>query len=190
MAEMMRRVVVLGTSGSGKTTFARELAERLGLPHVELDALHWGPNWSGAPKALLRERVTAATSEDGWIIDGNYSPVRDAIWPKADTLIWLDYPMTTVFTRVLRRTLRRWWTREQLWNGNRERLWDQFLSRDSLFLWVISTWRIHRRDYPKLLRLQSRSGKRVVRFRHPEEMELWISNLVRLETARPDCSSD
>jgi adenylate kinase family enzyme len=173
----MRRIVVLGTSGSGKSTFAQRVGERLKLQHVEIDALHWGPNWSGAPTAVLRQRVASVTNGENWIIDGNYSAVRDAIWPRADTLIWLDYPMTIVFSRVVRRTFRRWWTDEVLWGGNRERLWEQFLSRHSLFLWVVQTWRIHRRDYPRLLREQAEAGKRIVRLRRPQEAEWWIANL-------------
>jgi len=174
---MMRRIVVLGTSGSGKSTFGRQVGERLGLRHVELDVLHWGPNWTGAPTSVFRERIAAVTSGESWIIDGNYSAVRDTIWPRADTFIWLDYPMTTVFCRVTKRTFLRWWNAEELWNGNRERLWDQFIPKHSLFLWVINTWRIHRRDYPKLLAEQAQARKCIIRFRRPEEAERWIASL-------------
>src|SRR5215204_3474908 len=149
----MKRVVVLGTSGSGKTTLARELAERMNVPHIELDALHWEPNWVEASTEVMRQRVRTelARSSRGWAVDGNYRPVRDEIWPAADTIVWLDYPMTVVFSRVLLRTLRRGWSRQELWSGNRERLWTQFFSRDSILLWVINTWRIRRRDYPREL---------------------------------------
>jgi len=103
--------------------------------------------------------------------------VSDAVWPRADTFIWLDYPMTIVFGRVFQRTMRRWWRQEELWSGNRERLGEQFLSRDSLFLWVVQSWRRHRRDYPKLLQSQVRQGKRVVRFRRPAEANRWFAAL-------------
>src|SRR5437016_1896693 len=80
------RIVVIGTSGSGKTTQARHLSERLGIPHVELDALHWVPGWTEAPTDALRERVTEALAGDAWLVDGNYSVVRDIVWPRADTV--------------------------------------------------------------------------------------------------------
>ena len=86
-----RRIAVVGTSGSGKTTLAHRLAERLGIPHVELDALHWGPNWTPVAADLFRERVAQALSGEAWVVDGNYSRVRDIIWTRADTLVWLDY---------------------------------------------------------------------------------------------------
>src|SRR2546423_12098783 len=107
----MRRVIVVGTSGSGKTTLARQLAARLGVPHIELDALHWQPNWTPTPPDQMRQKVIAAlkNAPDGWTICGHYRAIRDAIWPFADTVIWLDYPMATVFSRVIVRTLRRWW---------------------------------------------------------------------------------
>lgn len=174
----MQRVVVLGTSGSGKTTLARELAQRFGVPHVELDAIHWKPNWTATPTPQLIEEVRAAldaadAAADGWTTCGHYGQVREVTWGRADTLIFLDYPMRVVFMRVLRRTLWRWWRHEVLWNGNRERLRDNFLSRDSLFLWVIQTWRIRRRNTPKTLREPRFAHLRVYRVRTPAELKRW-----------------
>jgi adenylate kinase family enzyme len=174
----MRRIVVLGTSGSGKTTLARELARRLAVPHIELDALHWEPGWTEAPLPLFRARVTEAVSQDRWVLDGNYRSVRDIAWPRADTIVWLDYSMSLVFRRVFARTMQRCWTRQELWSGNRERFWTQFFStNDSIFVWVITSWRRHRRDYPKALREQTRLGKRVIRFAQPANAERWLQGV-------------
>jgi len=101
-----RRIVVVGTTGSGKTTLAGELARRLEVPHVELDALHWEPGWTEAPTDLFRERVTHALSGEAWVADGNYSAVRDIVWSRADTIVWLDYSLPTMLYRLARRTFR------------------------------------------------------------------------------------
>src|SRR5579871_6058918 len=93
LATAAHRIVVVGSTGSGKTTLARHLACRLHLAHVELDALHWDANWVPAPTPIFRERVDAALSGPAWAVDGNYSKVRDIVWPRADTVIWLDYPL-------------------------------------------------------------------------------------------------
>src|SRR2546423_2625807 len=85
------RLVVVGTSGSGKTTIAVRLARALGVPHVELDALQHGRDWEQATDTQLRERAAGATTGDGWVVDGNYSAVRDVVWPRATAVIWLDY---------------------------------------------------------------------------------------------------
>ena len=179
----MRRVVVFGTSGSGKTTLARELARRMRAPHVELDALYWGPKWTPAEKPLFRERVGRAVARDAWARCGNYASVRDLTLARADTAVWLDYPMRVVFNRVLRRTLRRSFSREALWSGNRESLRIALCSRESLLLWVINTWRIRRRDYPKLLRGDTCRHLRVLRFRSPAETEAWLAS-VKVLTCR------
>jgi len=173
----MQRVVVLGTSGSGKTTLARELSRRIRAPHIELDALHWEPNWTPAAKPVFRQRVEAAIAQERWALCGNYASVRDRTLGRADTVVWLDYPMTTVFTRVLCRTIRRGFTRELLWGNNRESLLINFFTRESLFLWVLESWRRHRRDYPTMLRSEMCRHLHVLRFRSPQETETWLSQL-------------
>ena len=116
----MQRLVVVGTSGSGKTTLARRLAAALAVPHIELDALHWEANWQEAPVEVFRERTRAAVAAAAWAADGNYSVVRDIVWSRADTLVWLDYALPVILWRLLIRTARRVAWREELWNGNRE----------------------------------------------------------------------
>ncbi len=96
-ARSLRRIVVVGTSGSGKTTMAARLAEGLGLPHVELDAIHWGPGWTPLAVEEFRERTAEALAGEAWSTDGNYSGVRDIVWSRADTLVWLDYALPVVF---------------------------------------------------------------------------------------------
>jgi adenylate kinase family enzyme len=145
----MRRVNVVGTSGSGKTTFGAELARRLGVPHIELDALSWEANWVSAPPDVLRERVASAVAADTWVVDGNYSATRDLVWAAADTVVWLDFSFALVMWRVIVRTLRRGVRGEVLWSGNRENL-RMALSRDSIILWALTTYWRRRRDYPRL----------------------------------------
>lgn len=117
-----RRFAIVGNAGSGKSTLAAALAGRLGVLHVELDAIFHLPGWTELPVDEFRAKVTAATAGDGWVVDGNYTIVRDIVWRRADTVVWLDFPRRLVMSRVVRRSLARVLTRRQLWNGNRERL--------------------------------------------------------------------
>ena len=139
----MRRAAVIGPSCAGKTTTARRLAAILGVPHIELDALHHDANWNEASAELLQERVRAAlaAAPDGWVVDGNYfGKLGPLVLDAADTVVWLDVPYRTAIGRVLWRTFSRFVTREELWNGNRERLRDTF-GRHSIVLWVLRTHR-------------------------------------------------
>jgi len=172
--ERPRRVVVVGSTGAGKTTFARTLAAALGVPHIELDAIHWGPVWTPLPAEAFRRQVIAATDGPGWVADGNYSVVRDLLWARADTLVWLDYAPWVVARRLIWRTLRRGIMREELWNGNRESLLRQLFSRDSLFLWAIRTYRRRRREYTALLGRPEYTHLRVVRLRSARAAEQWM----------------
>ncbi len=171
-----RRISVVGTIGSGKTTFAHKTSKLLSASHIELDALHWEPNWVEAPNDLFRERVKQSLQGDSWVADGNYHQVRDVVWSRADTVVWLDYPFRTIIARLTRRTLRRIRTHEQLWNGNQESIRGLF-SRDSVFLWAIRTYRRRRKQYPILLSKPENSHLTVVRLRSPREAEEFLSKL-------------
>ncbi|GAB4480100.1 MAG: hypothetical protein Kow00124_26470 [Anaerolineae bacterium] len=172
-----RRIVVIGTSGSGKTTMARHIAARLGLLHVELDALHWEPGWVETPPEVMRERVRAASAGDAWVFDGNYSVVRDILWARADTVVWLDFPLHVILWRLWWRTLDRALMRRELWNGNRERLYTHFFTRDSLFLWVLQSYPRRRREYPMLLSRPEYAHLTTIRLRSPREARRWLEGL-------------
>jgi adenylate kinase family enzyme len=175
--EGFQRIAVVGTSGSGKTTLARRLAERLGFDHVELDSLHWGPDWTPMPRDLFRERVAEALSGEMWTTDGNYSSVRDIVWMRADTVIWLDYSLAMIMGRVTWRTIRRSALREELWSGNRERIATALLSRDSIILWAFNSYRRRKREYPVLFGQPDYAHLGVVHLTSPRATEAWFNSL-------------
>jgi adenylate kinase family enzyme len=114
------RIVIQGASGSGKTTLAGAIAARLAFPHLELDSLFHQPNWTPLELETFHASVEEFTEQPQWVIDGNYSHVRDIVWLKADVIAFLDLPKSQVMYRVVKRTFRRLFRREELWNGNRE----------------------------------------------------------------------
>lgn len=149
---MKRVAVIASASGNGKTTVGRALAQRLGVPFVELDALHWGPNWTEASAEELRARVEPIVTTEAWVIDGVYrGKLGDLVLENADVVVWLDLPARVWFRRLLRRTVRRILRREEFLNGNRESLRTALLSRDSLLLYAARSHLRRRRLYPAAL---------------------------------------
>lgn len=140
------RIVIIGTSGSGKTTLAHEISEAIGLPHTQLDALHWGPSWTPNPDFI--ERVERAASAPRWVIDGNYSRAQPILWSRAQAIIWLNYPFLTTTQRIIRRSIKRIVTQEPLFGDNRESFKTTFLTRDSIIYWSVTTWAKHRQRTP------------------------------------------
>jgi adenylate kinase family enzyme len=135
---------VVGSSGAGKTTLARALAERIGVPHVELDAFMHQPGWQPRPDEEFMDEVERATAQPGWVVDGNYRRfvIEGPVWERADTVVWLDLPKRTVMKQVVVRTVRRAVTRQELWNGNREPL-TNFFSLDPLKNIIVWAWVKH-----------------------------------------------
>jgi adenylate kinase family enzyme len=172
----VKRVSVIGGSCTGKTTLSRELARRLGVPHIELDALHHDAGWQEAPADVLQARVDAAlaAAPDGWVVDGDYrGKIGNSVAERADTVVLLDLPHRVALRRVLWRTASRVVSRKELWNGNRETLRNAF-SRDSIVWWVIR----HHGSYEKRwrARLEQLTHVSVVRLRSPREVRAWLES--------------
>lgn len=176
-AASMSRINVVGTTGSGKTTLARHLASCLDRPHIEMDALHWLPNWTSRPDAALRPLVADAVSAETWVLDGNYSRVRDIVWARATTIVWLNYTLQVMMWRLVRRTFKRWWSREPLWGTNHESLRTHLLTRDSLFLWQLQTYKRRRAEYPRLFAQPQHAHLRIVEHRSPRATARWVAHL-------------
>jgi adenylate kinase family enzyme len=168
----VQKVNVRGPTGSGKTTTSRRLAQKLGVPHIELDALYHGPNWAEPTRDEFRARVEAAltSAQQGWVVDGSYDSKLDGlVLERADTLVFLDLPLHVCMRRIWRRTWRRIVRRENLWNDNRETFRNAFLSRKSLFLWLLKT---HRQYGDSLDR---RPHLDVIHLRSPHEVEEFLA---------------
>ena len=167
------RISVVGTSGSGKSTVGRAAAARLGVPFLELDSLRHQAGWEELPDDEFRARTAAVVAGDGWVVDGNYSAVRDLVRARATRIVWLDLPRWRVMSQIVPRTLARVVLRRELWNGNRE-TWRGLLSRDpseSIILWAWTTHARRRREYSAQL------DERWVRLRSRREVRRWLDAL-------------
>ncbi|MGI9437714.1 MAG: hypothetical protein ACR2Q4_23280 [Geminicoccaceae bacterium] len=160
----LSRVVVIGTSCSGKTTFARELAAHLDAPHFELDALHWLPGWVAREPLDFRSLIAEQVDGHAWVTEGNYKAVRHLIFERASAIIWLNYPFPLVLWRAIKRTTHRAITGQKVCGDNRESIRIAFFSRHSIILWVITSFHRRRRDYRALFDGDA--------FPHAEKIEL------------------
>lgn len=169
---MVRRILIKGGSGAGKTSLGLKLARSLDLPHVELDGLHHGPNWAAASAVELQARVLATLDDErGWVVDGNYdSKLGNLLLDRAELVIWLDLSLHTKLLRLIRRTGRRLLRQEELWNGNRDTLKGAFWGGESLFGWAVRTHFRHRRLWP-----QKFEGRNYVRLRTVRDVDAWLS---------------
>ncbi|MFC3068133.1 P-loop NTPase family protein [Phenylobacterium soli] len=179
------RVAVVGTSGSGKSTFARALAARIGAPHVELDAINWQADWRDlnthdVPE--FRRRVAAAVEAPAWVSEGNYSKVRDLVLARATHLVWLDYPRLLTVRRVLWRSFARAITKRELWpgTGNREEF-RRWLDKEHPIRWAWDTYDERRAAYAVLFEAPEAAHLSKHRLRRPQEAQPLLERLA----ARP-----
>ncbi|MBN2016959.1 MAG: AAA family ATPase [Candidatus Cloacimonetes bacterium] len=170
----MDRIVIIGTSCSGKTTLARKLSEILHIPHIELDTLFWKKNWQIEKRNRFREKVSRVVKKNQWVIDGNFSIVRDLVWKRADTIIWLDYPFHVIFTQALIRSIKRIITKEKLFADNVESIKQTFFSKNSILYWIIVSHWDYKRTYTRLLR---HSKKEVIILKSTREKNEFVRRL-------------
>lgn len=192
LPESIQRIHVMGNSSAGKSTLAERLAALLDVPFVELDALNWLPDWVGLnatdPEELER-RFRAATAGDGWVVAGSYTAFSQrAFWGRVQTVIWLDLPRHLLLRRVLRRSWRRWRSRELLWGTNYESFWRQFLvwrRSESLIWWIWTQHERKRREMMAMMADPQWTHIRFVRLVSAQEVEEFLTLLARSDHPRP-----
>ncbi|HYG11089.1 MAG TPA: DNA topology modulation protein [Pyrinomonadaceae bacterium] len=168
----MRKVLVVGSGGAGKSTFARRLGQLLNLEVIHLDSLYWNSGWVETPKAEWAKTVEELTRRDSWVMDGNYSGTLDIRIKACDTLIFLDMPRRVCFGRVLKRLIAyRHRTRPDMAAGCNEKLSWEFI------LWV---WNYPKTQRPNILDLmrQNAGHKKMIRLRSPAETERFLATVV------------
>jgi adenylate kinase family enzyme len=175
----VQRISVIGSAGAGKTTLARELSRRLDLPHIELDSIAHQPGWTLLERGLFQQRVSERVAAKRWVSCGNYGShgVAPLVWARADTIVWLDLPRVVVTARTLTRSLRRLLTRQELWNGNRERL-ENLLSHkpeDNIVLWAWTRHEHVRSKYARMIDEGAWAGRTVYRLRTAREVRAFLT---------------
>ncbi len=182
------RIAIIGSSGSGKSTLCRRLGERLGLPAIELDALNWEAGWRNLsledPEELTR-RVQSAILAPGWVTDGNYRAVLPLILARATDLIWLDYSRWVVMSRVVRRSVSRALSANELWpgTGNRES-WRRWLDKDHPIRWAWDTYDRRKTQYAALFADPRLAAVRKHRLRRPSDATTLVESLGRAQDGR------
>jgi adenylate kinase family enzyme len=183
-SQVGRRVIVVGSSCAGKSTLGARLAGLLDVPFVELDALYWQPNWTGSEDNEFREKIVTATAGDGWVVAGGYSRhTVPTIWPRADTIIWLDFPLATSTWRIVRRSWRRSRDNELLWGTNYEKFWPQFKlwdTEESLIAFTIRNHRARGRGYTAAMSNPRLAHLTWVQLRNQREVDAWLQGVARL----------
>lgn len=161
------RIVVVGSSGSGKSTMARALSQALGIAHVEMDALNWQAGWRDLAiqePEEFRRRVAEAAAGEAWVMDGNYSKVRDVLWPRATAFVWMDPERAAVMRQVIWRSFSRAITKQELWpgTGNRE-LFRKWIEPGHPIRWSWDNFALNRARYGKTFADGTFEGRPVYR---------------------------
>ena len=176
------RILVIGTSGSGKTTLAEKLSARLGIKNIELDALFWKENWTQSSTEEFRRKISDSIKDSiketrGYVLHGNYNKVQDLTWGNVDTVIWLDYSRMIVMWRVIKRTIGRILSKEELWAGNRETFRKSFLEKDSIVLWAWNTYGKRKKQYSMMVNENPYKINKFIIMRNPKEANAFLQRI-------------
>ena len=188
----MKRINIVGSSGSGKTTFGRQLSEALGIQYIEMDAIYWGKNWTQPTDETLFAKLSKALEPDAWVLDGNYTRTVPIKWAKVDTVIWLDYPFLRTLRQSVQRAIVRSWSQEELWpgTGNRESLTKSFFSKESIILWMLTHYQKNITKYENYMKSPDYRHVNFIRLKSPKEAEAFIAGIREKQLGNPLLSSN
>lgn len=169
------RINVIGTSGSGKTTFGRKLANVLDLPCIEMDAVYWGPNWSFPPEEEFISRLSGLLEGEKWVLDGNYTRTMGFKWDRVQAVVWLNFSFARTVYQAIKRALGRLFDQEELWpgTGNRESL-KMLFSKDSIVLWTLQKYHRHVKRNVGYIYNEDFSKIKFHRIRSPREANIFF----------------
>ena len=170
------RINVVGTSGSGKSTFSKRVAEKLKAPYIQLDELYWKPHWQQSSDEEFFAKLEKALLPDRWILDGNYKRATAIKWQQTQIVVFLDLPFHIVLYRIIKRSLLRGIKKQELWHGNTETLCKHLFTRDSMILWTIKTFHTNRRLCAKLFEDSKYSHIKFVKLRSKRNVENFINS--------------
>lgn len=175
----LSRVNVVGTSGGGKSTFAKQLSEKLGHPLVEMDQLFWLPNWTQPTDEVFFPKLESALSQPTWVLDGNYDRTLSIKWREVTAVIWIDYSFQRTIYQAIKRALIRSIHRRELWpaTGNRESFLKSFFSKDSIIMWTLKTFHRNRERYEKRFKEPQYAHIYFVRLTSPKMVKHFIKSL-------------
>lgn len=172
----VKRINVVGTTGSGKSTFSRKLSEILSIPYVQIDQVYWGPDWYEPTDDEFFPKLKESLNQEHWVLDGNYGRTTPIKWKNAQAVIWLDYPFRVVFYRAVKRAITRAISKEELWpgTGNKESFRRSFFSSDSILAWTIRTYRDNRTRYFAAMQDTQFSHIKFIRLASSEEARMFL----------------
>ena len=177
--QQFQRINVVGASGSGKSIFSRKLSAILSIPHVEMDAIFWQPNWQESDDNTFFSKLSAEILPlSNWVLDGNYTRSIPIKWEKVDLVIWLDYSFIRTVLQAIRRAISRAWSQKELWagTGNKETFRELF-STDSIVLYTIKSHKRIRKKYELLILDKSYSHIEFIRLRSRKESEEFLHQI-------------
>ena len=175
--EIGKRINVVGSTGMGKTTLAAQLGKLLGIEHVELDDLFWEENWAQPSDDVFLPRVEKALRGVSWVIDGNYTRAREIVWKDVQTVIFLDYPIRVAIWRIIIRSIRRIVSKEKIWGKNYESFRGAFFSKNSLIIWLLSTYEQRRKKYYEMFDADENKRINFIVLKSPKDTNDWLERI-------------
>ena len=173
----MKRVNVLGTSGSGKSTFAKALADKLNCAYVEMDGLFWLDDWQHVDDETFIKNIEKALDKPAFVLDGNYSRMIPIKWKDIDTVIWLNYSFPLVLFRAFRRAIFRANSRKKLWDTNNVESLTRLFSKKSIIWWTITTHKKNRKKVRQLINKPQYQHIKFIELTKPIEAKTFLKSL-------------